>query len=300
MRVFFVFFSCWVSFLLIGCAGRRPMPETMVAGMPHGAEIFHRGRIIDPASGKGVSFDGLMDRVSSKDVIFVGEIHNDAAHHLIEIQILQGLCARNPSLTMAMEFFQQNQQAILDGYTMGDMTEEEFLKKVDWKKIWGYPYFYYRPLMLLAKQHRLRVLALNAPAEIVRKVAREGLGALDPEQRAQLPDHIDLSNEKERAYVQKAYGEHEQDSLKNFQFFYEAECVWEETMARNIADYIRDHRRQKVIVFSGIGHIIWKFGIPDRTEKRIPVSSVTIMCYPLYETGKLEKGMADYLFLTAP
>jgi uncharacterized iron-regulated protein len=300
MRVFFVFVSCWVSFLLIGCAGRRPMPETLVARMPHAAEVFHRGQIVDLASGKSISFDGLMDSVSSRDVIFVGEIHDDAAHHLIEIQILQGLSARNPSLTMAMEFFQQNQQAILDGYTMGDMTEEEFLKKVDWKKTWGYPYFYYRPLMLLAKQHRLKVLALNAPGEIVRKVAREGLGALDAEQRAQLPDRIDLSNEKERAYVQKAYGEHELGSLKSFQFFYEAQCVWEETMARNIADYMADHRRQKVIVFSGIGHIIWKFGIPDRTERRIPVSPVTIICHPPFETGTLEKGMADYLWLTGP
>jgi uncharacterized iron-regulated protein len=276
------------------------MPETVVARIPHVGEIFHRGQIIDLASGKDVSFDRLMGRASSRDVIFVGEIHDDPAHHLIEIQILQGLFARDPSLTMAMEFFQQNQQAILDGYTMGDMTEEEFLKKIDWKKTWGYPYFYYRPLMLLAKQHRLKVLALNAPAEIVRKVAREGLGALDAEQRAQLPGDIDLSNEAERAYLRETYLKHERFDLQSFQFFYEAQCVWEETMARNIADYIKDHRRQKVIVLSGIGHIIWKFGIPDRTERRIPVSPVTIVCYPLPETSTLEKGMADYLWLTGP
>ena len=273
------------------------MPEPVVARIPGVSRVFHRGQIIDLASGKDVSFDRLMDEALSRDVFFVGEIHDAPAHHLIEIQILQGLFTGERSLTLAMEFFQQDQQAILDGYTMGDMTEEEFLDRVDWKKTWGYPYFYYRPLMLLAKQHRLKVLALNAPQEIVRKVAREGLGALDAEQRAQLPGDIDLSNEAERAYVRQAYGEHEHGNLKSFQFFYEAQCVWEETMARNIADYMKDHG-QKVIVFSGNGHIIWKFGIPDRTQRRIPVSTGTIMCYPLPKTVTLERGIADYLWLT--
>jgi uncharacterized iron-regulated protein len=299
VRVFFVVISCWITFLVFGCAGKRPISEPVVARIPDVSGVFHRGQVIDLASGKDVSFDRLMDQASSRDVIFVGEIHDDPAHHLIETQILQGLFARDPSLTMAMEFFQQDQQAILDGYTMGDMTEEEFLNRVDWKKTWGYPYFYYRPLMLLAKQHRLKVLALNAPGEIVRKVAREGLSALDAEQRAQLPVDIGLTNEAERAYVRDAYGEHEHGNLQSFQFFYEAQCVWEETMAGHIADYMKDHR-QKVIVFSGNGHIIWKFGIPDRTQRQIPVSTATIMCYPLLKTVTLERGIADYLWLTAP
>jgi uncharacterized iron-regulated protein len=299
MRLFMVFFSCWVTLVLLGCTAKRLMPEPVVARIPDVSEVFHRGQIIDLDSGQEASFDRLIDQASERDVVFVGELHNEPAHHLIEIQILEGLFARNPSLTLAMEFFQQDQQAIVDGYTLGDMTEKEFLSRVDWRKTWGYPYFYYRPLMLLAKQHRLKVLALNAPAEIVTKVAREGLGALDIAQRAQLPAHIDLSNEAERAYVRGTYLEHERFDLQSFQFFYEAQCVWEETMARNIADYMNVHHG-KVIVFSGNGHIIRKFGIPDRTERRIPVSTVTIMCYPLPETVTLKQGLADYVWLTSP
>ncbi len=299
MKLFLAFFSCWAAFFLFGCAERRIMPPAIVAKIPEVAEVFHRGQIIDLASGKESSFEGLMDQAFERDVIFVGELHNEPAHHLIEVQILQKLFSRDPSVTLAMEFFQQSQQPILDGYTLGAMTEQEFLDKVDWKKTWGYPYFYYRPLLLVAKQNRLKVLALNAPAELVKKVSRQGLGALDAKQRAQLPSHIDLSNETERDYVRKAYLEHEQGNLESFQFFYEAQCVWEETMARNIANYMKD-RRQKVVVFCGNGHIIGKFGIPDRTEKRIPVSTVTIMCYSLRKTVTLERGIADYLWLTSP
>jgi uncharacterized iron-regulated protein len=133
----------------------------------------------------------------------------------------------------------------------------------------------------------------------VGKEARDGLGSLDVTQRAQLPRDIDLSNEAERTYVREAYGEHEHGDLKNFQFFFEAQCVWEETMARNIADYMKDHD-QKVIVFSGNGHIIWKFGIPDRLRRRLPVSLVTVMPFSLYKTASFEKGIADFIWFTGP
>jgi uncharacterized iron-regulated protein len=299
MTPFSILFFCCATFLLAGCAGTRLMPPPAVATIPGVSEVFRRGQIVDLSSGKELSFDRLADHASSQDVVFVGEIHNNPADHLIELQILQGLFARNRSLTLAMEFFHQNQQAILDRYTTGDMTEEEFLDKVNWKKTWGFPYFYYRPLLLMAKQHRLKVLAVNAPAEIVGKVARGGLGALDADQRAQLPRDIDLSNEAERAFVRDAYGEHEHGELKNFQYFYEAQCVWEEAMARNIADYMKD-RNQKVIVFSGNGHIIWKFGIPDRVRRRLPVSLVTIMPFSLYKSAAFERGIADFVWLTGP
>jgi uncharacterized iron-regulated protein len=292
--------SFLMMFLLFGCAGvTKTMPEPVVASIEGVSEVFRRNQILDLASGKAVSFGEFMDRVSSFDVIFVGEIHTNPEHHLIQVQILQALLTRLPSLTVGMEFFQQDQQALLDRYTMEDATEEEFLEKVEWKRTWGYPYHYYRPLLLAAKQGGLQVLALNAPRDIVRKVAREGLGGLEEKERAMIPLDLDLGNEAHRAYVRETYERHDHGDLEDFQFFYEAQCVWDETMARNIAEFMKTHSG-KMIVFSGNGHIVWKFGIPDRTQRRIPVSVGTVMPYPLHEKVKLERGMADYLWLTSP
>jgi uncharacterized iron-regulated protein len=108
---------------------------------------------------------------------------------------------------------------------------------------------------------------------------------------------MDLSNESHRAYVREAYESHEQVDLKDFEFFYQAQCVWEETMARNISEFLKTHH-QKMIVFSGNGHIVRKFGIPDRVQKRLPVSAVTIMPFSLRKTVTLDKDMADFLWLT--
>ena len=275
----------------------KRMPEPVVARIPGVQEAFHRNQILDLASGSVVSFDLLMDRASTEEVICVGENHNDPAHHLIETQILQGLFARDPSLTMAMEFFQQDQKGVLDKYTLGNMSEEEFLEEINWEKTWGFPYYFYRPLLLAAKQHGTRILALNAPRQIVKKVARGGLSALTEDERKEIPQDIDLSNQSHRDYVREVYELHEQGDLKSFEFFYQAQCVWEETMARNIAEFLKTHD-ERVLVFSGNGHIVRKFGIPDRVQRRRPVSVVTIMPFSLRKTVTLERDMADFLWLT--
>jgi len=69
-------------------------------------------------------------------------------------------------------------------------------------------------------------------------------------------------------------------------------------MAQNLAEYLRE-KRGRLIVFTGNGHIVNKFGTPDRTIKRFPVSMVTILPYPLNENEAIGKETADYVWLTA-
>ena len=85
------------------------------------------------------------------------------------------------------------------------MTEKEFLEAVDWKKTWGFDYHLYRPLMQFARERKYRVLALNAPNSVVRKVARTGLKSLDPSERDQLPKDIYLNQDKHRSFLQEIY-----------------------------------------------------------------------------------------------
>jgi uncharacterized iron-regulated protein len=283
---------------VIGCVGSR-LPQPQLAAVAGMAERFRPGQIVDVASGKVITFDELIAHVSSMDLIFVGEAHDNPDHHLIQIQILQAVADRSPSLTLGMEFFQEQQQPLLDRYIQGESTEEQFLRAVDWKKTWGYDYHFYRPLMLLARERRYRVLALNAPNSIVRKVAKTGLKSLDPAERDQLPKEIDLSDERHRAFLQEIYKEHSPRDLKSFEFFYEAQCVWEETMAHNLAVHLGPGKA-RLIAFTGNGHIVNKFGIPDRTVRRVPVSMVTVMPYPLNGEETIDRGTADYLWFTLP
>ena len=258
---------------------------------------FRIGQIIHLETGKAISLDELIEKLGRKELIFVGEVHDNPEHHLMQVQILQALMTRYNLLTVAMELFQEPQQPILDRYIAGAITESVFLRDVDWVQGWAYHYHLYRPIMLLTKEGGGETLAINAPRGIVRKVARNGLGSLEPSERNQLASDIDLGNEGHRTYLRKAYERHSHPDLKRFDYFYEAQCVWEDTMAENIAEHLKRHR-EKLVVLLGNGHIVNKFGVPNRTLSRIQVAAATVLLQPLASPTDIRKDSADYIWLT--
>ena len=284
------------SLAMCGCALTKPAmpPLASVEGV---RGHFRMGRIINLETGKALSFDRFIDQLKTKDLIFIGEKHDNPEHHLIQVQILQALLSRCDDLSVAMEFFQEPQQQVLDRYMEGISTETVFLEDVAWHKAWSFDYYFYRPLIFMLREKRSRIHAINAPNDIVRKVARSGLDSLKPEERNQLAKNIDLENERHRAYLRDVYKQHTTRDLKKFDYFYQAQCVWEDTMAENIAEYLKENE-QMVVVFAGNGHIINRYGIPDRTLKRVRVNMATIVLYPLNGRETIKKETADYVWLT--
>jgi len=274
----------------------RMPPLASIEGIPG---HFGKGRIIDLDKGKSISFEQLIDQLQSKELIFVGEVHDNPEHHLIQVQILQSLMARYGPLTVAMEFFDQSRQPVLDRYLEEEVSETVFLKDVDWEKGWSFPYHFYRPIVFLSKEKGRALLGINAPNNIVKKVARSGLDSLTPEERDRVAKEINLDNQAHRDYLSEVFKKHSQHhQLKNFDYFYQAQCVWEETMAENIARYLADNKG-KMVVFTGNGHITDKYGIPERVLRRLEVSLATIVLYPLTDRTILNEKMADYIWLTS-
>jgi len=287
-----------ISLFLNGCSAKRPImpPLASIDGIPG---HFGKGRIIDLEEGKSISFGQLIEQLQSKELIFVGEVHDNPEHHLIQVQILQALMARYGPLTVAMEFFDETRQPVLDRYLKEEVSETVFLKDVDWDKSWSFPYHFYRPIIFLSKEKGRALLGINVPHNIVRKVARSGLDSLTPEERDQVAKEINLDNQPHRDYLSEVFKDHSHHhQLKNFEYFYQAQCVWEETMAENIARYLADNRG-KMVVFAGNGHITDRFGIPERVLRRLQVSLATIVLYPLTDRTIMNEEMADYIWLTS-
>ncbi len=282
---------------LWGCGGVKTTPAHPSASSETESR-FRAGQILDLATGSRVSFDELVQILAARDVVFIGEVHDSAAHHLVQVQILQALLSRwGTRAAIGMEFFPRPTQELLDGYVNGRLTEPEFLQAVEWEKIWGYDYSFYRPLLLEAREKAVRVLAINAPSPVVRKVAREGLSSLTAFESSQIARDLDVANAAHREMLQKSFGDHAHADLKQFERFYEAQVVWEETMAETIAEHIQ-RSGQKMVVFTGNGHIIHKFGVPDRTAKRVPVSVATVVPLPEGTEGDIEPGLADFVWFT--
>ena len=282
--------------LISGCTvTTRTMPP--MARLEGVKRPFFAGQILDLKRKNTIFYRELVEKLSSSDIVFLGEVHDNPDHHLIQIQLLQSLSDKWGKFALGVEFIPANKQPPLDEYIQGKASEEEFLKKVNWHDTWGYDYHFYRALLEHQRIMGGSVIAINAPHELVKKVSRAGLGSLNPEERASLPQTIDLTDKVHRAYLKKIYQSHPHGNLKNFEYFYEAQCVWEETMAENIAKYYSRYKG-KIIVICGNGHIIHGFGIPKRLRRRIKARVMTLMPYPLTERTSIEKDMADFVWLT--
>ncbi len=283
-------------FALFGCAVDKPlrMPLARVQGLKG---HFYPGQIIALPKGRVLTFDALLNELRSKRLVFVGEAHDNREHHLLQVQILQALLFREPGMDTAMEFFQVDQQQAIDRYFDGRTDEPQFLEEAQWSKTWGFPYRFYRSLIQATKDRNRRLLAINAPRGIIKHIARGGLAGLKPEERTQLAENIDLTDAEHLAFVHEIYKMHAHGSLKNFDYFYQAQCAWEDTMAENIAKYLVSQER-KLIVFAGNGHILNRYGIPNRVSRRLPVCMAIVVLYAIGSQKELKKDAADYIWFT--
>ncbi|MEQ9482890.1 ChaN family lipoprotein [Coleofasciculus sp. F4-SAH-05] len=216
----------------------------------------------------------ILQELVKADVVYLGEIHSNPDDHKAQLEILQALYQENPKIVLAMEMFQRPYQDILDQYLAGHLTETQLIEQTDYEQRWGFPWDYYAPLLQFAQTHQLPVLALNAPTEISRKVARNGLESLTSDELQQIPplDEIRTDNADYRQMVEAVYNQHQQAGHGNsdgFERFFSVQVLWDETMADGIADFLTANPDYQVVVIAGRGHIVYGYGIPSRVARRL-------------------------------
>jgi uncharacterized iron-regulated protein len=111
-------------------------------------------------------------------------------------------------------------------------------------------YELYKGILDEAKNHRLKVIALNVQRDLVRKVAQSGIEGLSPEDKKKLPK-MDLTDQSHRAYIKSIYKGHQDGSAKDFKKFYEAQSLWDEGMAETLSEFLRspEGEQKTVLVF---------------------------------------------------
>jgi uncharacterized iron-regulated protein len=81
-----------------------------------------------------------------------------------------------------------------------------------------------------------------------------------------------------------------------FERFFQAQVLWDETMADRIA---RSAPTAQVIVLAGQGHLIYGYGIPDRVARRQPgIRQTVILLSPDPELAAIDVGgrsIGDYV-----
>ena len=240
-----------------------------------------------------VSRKQLFDELAQARIVYVGESHTNPAHHAVQLEVIEAMAQTTPDLVIGMEMFDHTYQPVLDQWSAGEMDEQTFLERTHWYANWRYDFDLYRDILEYAKENGLRIIALNLPFHIPAKIGTGGIASLGEADRGHLPGTIDTGNVEHRAYVEGIFKMHTLRGRENVDYFYEAQCAWEEAMAAAVAANLGSG---KMVVLVGNGHIIRKFGIPNRAHARNPVPFKTIYLAPVGDDAEL--SWADYLWAT--
>ena len=237
----------------------------------------------------------VIESAAAKKIVYVGEYHDRFSNHSIQLQIIRALQSRNARFAIGMEMFQRPFQKTLDDYISGVIDEREFLNRSEYFKRWGFDYNLYKPVLDFARQAGVPVIALNLRKEITEKVSKEGMDALTDEERKDLPRETDFSDEDYRHRIRQAFDQHKNAESKSFDFFLQAQVLWDETMAESIDEYFKKNPDHQMAVIAGGGHLAYGSGIPKRTFRRNGLSYTIIL-----NDGDIERNIADFIIFPQP
>ena len=232
--------------------------------IPSGSELVRcsDGAPIDRAE--------LVTTLLEARVIYVGEAHDEAAHHAIQREVIALVHEADPSLAIGLEMIQRPYQAPLDAYVAATIDEAAMLAGVEWAERWRLDFALYRPIFELARRHHVPLVALNARRELTRAIARSGEESLEPALRAELPTDMVRDDAEHRAFVLSLFGAHHAEmEPAMLERMLLAQLVWDETMGERVAEAMQaEGAPHRMVVLAGRAHVERGLGIPRRASRR--------------------------------
>ncbi len=227
-------------------------------------------------------------------IIYVGERHDKFSHHINQLLVIKKLHDAGYKLAVGMEMFQRPYQNVLNDYLAERIDERTFLQKSEYFTNWRYNYYLYKPIIDYLKQQDIPLVALNIKGDVSRKVAREGIKSLPGNKKKQLPGSMNFSNERYRVDLNEVFVLHtQQKELENFNYFFQAQTLWDEVMAESAHQFLINNPEHKLVILAGNGHVRRKYGIPERLYRRNNEPFVVVV-----QDEEMEEDIADYILLT--
>ena len=236
-------------------------------------------RVFD-AKGNPSSVDAIIKALDGADVVFLGEQHDDSVAHSLEFEIFQRAVAdysARRKVALSMEMFERDVQIVVNEYLTGQITEAQLLAS---SRPWGNYKTDYRPLVELAKDKKLPVVAANAPRRYVNMVSRGGRDALNG-----------LTKEAKSLIAPLPYGEPSDMYAQKFKALMgpspeaqmgidkilASQSLWDATMANSVANYLKKNKRALVIHLNGSFHTESRLGTVDHLLRYRPKTRVLVV-----------------------
>jgi uncharacterized iron-regulated protein len=270
---------------LAGCAG-----TTSVADAPQPKPL-----VIEPGADIGASVRLVADRARKAEVVYLGELHDNAQHHVIQVRILETLLADGSRPAIAFEMVPETRQAALDAAVRSDADRAEVDRQLEWTAQ-GWPDFaMYWPLFELARKNGLPVVATDLDPAVSRRIGRNGIGAAGEDGgrlRSAMPD----DPARDKAIAQRIRDAHcnqisESRALRMLESWYARNVV----MARRVSGALG--LAPQVVVIMGRGHAS-PGGVPEQVAAlRAGTRQLIVALFEGQADGPVEKT-ADVQWIT--
>ena len=236
-------------------------------------------RIFDK-QGNPSSLDKILEAAAESNVIFLGEQHDDAVAHALQMQLFKAAFekyGKQRKIALSLEMFERDVQIIVDEYLKNLISEQHFLLG---SRPWNNYKQDYRPLVELAKTEKLPVIAANAPRRYVNMVSRSGresLGGLSKDAKkwlAPLP-----YNQPSEAYAKKfrALMGGSAESKMGINNILDSQTLWDATMSYSIAEFLKQNKNALVVHLNGSFHTENRLGTAEQLLKFRPKAKFIVV-----------------------
>ena len=269
-------------------------------------------------------FEVMLADVAKADVVFIGEQHDDANTHRLELAVLEGLARRRPiGVIVGFEMFERDVQDPLDHFQMGHMDEAEFLRM---SRPWSNYARDYKPIVDFAVARNWPIFASNVPRALATEVSKAGIDALkgkSVEEAKWFARNVKcpVGDDYFKRFA-GAMNDHQQGpnpgsatpaaspakTRENLERYYQAQCLKDETMGESIAQAYQTGamggKHPLVVHFNGTFHSDFAEGTVERARRRLPgqriivVSILPVANIDTVAPDRADRKRADYLVYT--
>jgi uncharacterized iron-regulated protein len=291
---------------IIAIAAIMLLPSSASSADPHSANAGcgQPGQwvVADTAQPQFIQPATLLERMARQQVVLLGEAHDSAEDHRWQLHTLTQLYTRQPRLAIGFEMFPRRVQPALDQWVAGTLSEDEFLQRSEWEKVWGFDARDYLPLFHFARMNRIPMLALNVERSLIEAVGKQGWDGV-PEAQKEGVGKPAAPSETYRKTLRAVFDHHPAKARGDQAFprFIESQTAWDRAMAQVMAEHLQKNPGALVVGILGVGHVRNGHGVAHQL-RHLGVGQVgLLMTWERDEPcADLGKGFADALYLVEP
>ena len=274
---------------LIACSSAQ---KELVSVTNVGINVRTDTHMYTPENGEASSWSALMKTIDGADIVLLGELHDHAVGHAVQLAIVEDITETYPKSVLAMEMLERDEQLCVDDY-MEDYIDAEMFASITHSDNWGARggwSAWYQPIIDVVKDRGGSVVAANAPRRYVRLAKTDGYDRIDelPQERRVFIDYPEqLSSGRYRQRFWELASHRDEEDIVEMDVsvldpndpilpMFKSMQAWDATMAQSVVS-ANPSQAHKVVLLVGQFHVEYDGGIVQEIRARMPGANVVVV-----------------------